>query len=247
VNNVEGVHEYPSLEEIQKALGVDLRDPSLLELALTHASFSEDHSRSNERLEFLGDAILAAVICEALYRLYPNMLEGDLTRIKSAVVSRRTCAAVARKMGLDKYVRLGKGITCQSDVPRSVLSDALESLIAAVFLDGGYAAARRFVLKHFRSVIEQAASAQQDQNFKSLLQHYAQKYLSQQPHYVVLDEQGPDHAKSFLIAVRLGERQFTPQWGRTKKEAEQKAAKEALIALGELPPEYKEETGSFQA
>lgn len=227
-------HNDERLREIQKVLGVQFRDPELLRLALTHASHSEDRHKSNERLEFLGDAILAAVICEALYRAYPDLLEGELTRIKSAAVSRRTCAAVARKLKLDSYILLGKGIASQASLPRSVLADAIESLIGAIFLDRGYATARRFVMKHFMPFVRQLASTQQDQNYKSLLQHYAQKNVGLQPRYVVLDEEGPDHQKRFLVAVELGSRQFPACWGQSKKEAEQKAARAALIALGQI-------------
>ncbi len=228
------------LEQCQERLGVRFKRPELLLAALTHASHSEDRLSSNERLEFLGDAILAAVICELLYREFPDMLEGELTRIKSAVVSRRSCARVAQKLDLHEFILLGKGVPNQSEMPRSVLADALESVIAAIFLDRGYQAARKFVRRVFRDEIRRFARNAIDENYKSLLQHYAQKHLGYPPSYVVLGEQGPDHSKSFLIAVRLGDKQYEPAWGRTKKDAEQKAARNALLAVGALEKQPEE-------
>ncbi len=222
------------LEQCQERLGYRFKNPELLRAALTHASHSEDRLNSNERLEFLGDAILAAVICELLYREFPDLLEGELTRIKSAVVSRRACARVADRLGLDAFVLLGRGIPSHADLPRSVLADALESIIAAIFLDRGYQSARKFVRRVFEPEIRRFAKGNADENYKSMLQHYAQKELGHPPSYVVLDERGPDHSKSFLIAVRLGEQQYPPAWGRTKKDAEQKAARNALLAVGVL-------------
>lgn len=225
------------LRDCQERLGYRFKNPELLQAALTHASHSEDRLSSNERLEFLGDAVLAAVVCELLYREYPELLEGDLTRIKSAVVSRRCCARVAERLGLQKYVLLGRGVPHDSSLPRSVLADALESIIAAIFLDRGYQSARKFVRRQFREEIRRLARSGSDENYKSMLQHYAQKHLGHPPAYVVLEEKGPDHSKSFLIAVRLGERQYEPAWGRTKKDAEQKAARNALAAVGALEPQ----------
>jgi ribonuclease-3 len=231
----EGLSEE-KLSQCQEAIGYRFRNPELLRAALTHASHSENRLHSNERLEFLGDALLGAIVCEFLFRHYPGLLEGELTRIKSAAVSRRICAQVARRLGLQQYVLLGRGITALGTTPSSILADGFESLIAAVFLDGGFEAARYFVLRHMEENLQRLAEDQRDENFKSMLQQYAQKEQGSAPTYVLLDERGPDHNKSFLVAVQLGNVRYAPMWGRSKKEAEQKAAREALRALGLLEP-----------
>jgi ribonuclease-3 len=222
----------PSVREaVEKVVGHRFRDPSLLALALTHASVTEDRLTSNERLEFLGDSVLGLIACERIYHRFPDMLEGDMTKIKSMVVSRATCAAVARATGLHSLLVLGKGMRHGGDPPTSLAAAVLESVIAAVYLDGGLDAARAFVGPHLDALIEEAALSGHQQNFKSVLQQYAQQNLSATPVYRVLDEQGPDHAKCFKICVEIDGRQFAPCWGQSKKRAEQMAALNALREL----------------
>ena len=205
--------------------------------ALTHASIADHRLSSNERLEFLGDAILGAVVCEELYREYPQHLEGDLTRIKSAVVSRLTCAKVSRSLGLQEFLLLGKGMATGAGLPNSLLSDVYEAIVAAIFLDGGMEAAKTFVIRTMGEEIEHVASSENCVNFKSQLQQHAQRELGGAPTYELLDEKGPDHSKCFMVAARVQARQFTGAWGRNKKEAEQRAARNALSELrGEAPP-----------
>ena len=134
------------LEKLQQRIGYDFKDRGLLLAALTHASGAEHRLASNERLEFLGDAILGAVVCEILYHQYPEYLEGDLTRIKSIVVSRLTCAKISAALGMQEFLILGKGMTTHPSVPSSLLADVFESLVAAIYLDGGDAAARAFIV-----------------------------------------------------------------------------------------------------
>lgn len=222
----------PSVREaVERIVGHRFRDASLLELALTHASVTEDRLTSNERLEFLGDAVLGLVACERIYRRFPDMLEGDMTKIKSMVVSRATCAAVARSTGLHSLLVLGKGMRNGGDPPTSLAAAVLESVVAAVYLDGGLDAARAFLGPHLDALIEEAAVSGHQQNFKSVLQQYAQQNLGVTPVYRVLDEQGPDHAKCFKICVEIDGRQFTACWGQSKKRAEQMAALNALREL----------------
>ena len=228
----------------EAAIGYTFADAKLLEEALTHSSMSGETPEvdvesngaklpksNNERMEFLGDAVLGLCVCTSLYRKYPHLREGDMTKIKSHAVSRETCAAVARKLGLEKHLILGKGMLMSRTLPTSLGAAALESVIGAIYLDGGYDVAAKFIEPLFGPVIDQAARSGHQQNFKSVLQQYAQQELGGTPQYRILDEQGPDHAKAFKICVEVGGRKFEACWGATKKKAEQDAA---LIALKEL-------------
>lgn len=220
-----------SVNKIESVLGYSFSDPSLLERALTHASIADDRLESNERLEFLGDAVLGYVVCEELYRQFEDLLEGELTKIKSAVVSRQLCARIAKSLGLDRMLSLGKGMQARDNLPSSLAAAVFESVIGAILLDGGIDEAKRFIVTHIAPHIEEAAASGHQQNFKSVLQQHAQARLDHQPVYILKSETGPDHAKKFEIAVQLGDRLFASSWASSKKRAEQKAA---LIALGEL-------------
>jgi len=227
----------PSLVACQRVIGYQFRQRPLLRSALTHASGADHRLASNERLEFLGDAILGAVVCDWLFREFPEALEGTLTRIKSVVVSRRTCSQVSRRLGLDAFLVLGKGMGSPDRTPDSVLSDVFESLVGAIYLDGGMEAAREFILRHLESEIAAAVSDQGGQNYKSLLQHSAQRQFGETPTYLLLDEKGPDHSKCFKMAAQIGPRRYAAAWGPSKKDAEQLAARNALCQLeGEQPP-----------
>lgn len=219
------------IDRAAKILDYQFSDLSLLEEALTHASSAGDRLQSNERMEFLGDAILGFVVCEYLYTQYTDLLEGELTKIKSAVVSRRACARIAQQIDLAEMLNLGKGMEARRSIPSSVAAAVFESVVAAIYLDGGMAPARRFILQHLIPFIEEAAVSAHQQNFKSVLQQYAQKSLPHNPSYVLLDEKGPDHAKAFQVCVEINGRRFGSAWANSKKEAEQKAA---LVALSEL-------------
>ncbi len=221
-----------NLERCQDVLRYRFKNPVFLREALTHASGANHRLTSNERLEFLGDAILGAIVCEVLFRLYPDYLEGDLTRIKSVVVSRNTCAKISRSLGLDEFLVMGKGMGSHEETPSSVLADVFESLIGAIYLDGGMEAAQRFILRHVEAEIESTADGTNGVNHKSNLQQVAQRQFGEPPTYVLLDEKGPDHSKCFKIAAQIGRQQFAPAWGRNKKDAEQRAAMNALSQLG---------------
>ena len=221
----------------QERLAYTFRNLDLLRSALTHASVANHRRESNERLEFLGDAVLGLVICRQLYDELPEALEGDLTKIKSAVVSRTACARAADALQLGETLALGQGMSDAADLPRSIVAAALESVIAAVYLDGGFDAASAFILRAMRRELDVALQSDHQRNFKSQLQQYAQRVMNCTPRYELLDEKGPDHAKCFEVAVAVGDQRFPAAWGPSKKEAEQKAAELALITLGEVEAE----------
>src|SRR4051812_21601189 len=182
------------------------RDHNLLKEALTHASIAVDRRSSNERLEFLGDSVLGLVVCHRLFEIYPEYLEGDLTKLKSAVVSRNTCAAVANAIGLTEMIFVGKGMSGRTGLaqrPNSLAAGALESIIAAIYLDGGLEASRVFILRHMEEHISLFAATTHQQNYKSLLQQHAQQVLGSTPVYELLDEKEPDRSKCFEVAVVL--------------------------------------------
>jgi len=226
------------LESCQRRIGYTFKDRNMLREALTHASGAEHRLTSNERLEFLGDAILGAVVCELLFRQYPDYLEGDMTKIKSIVVSRQTCTKISDGLGMQEFLILGKGMITHPTIPPSVLADVFESLIAAVYLDGGDQVAREFVEKYIGPEIELAAGGEVGGNYKSLLQQLAQREHGTTPTYQLLDEKGPDHSKCFKIAAQIGRHRYQAAWGRNKKEAEQRAARNALSELNQEPPPF---------
>lgn len=223
------------IEQRREAAQVILRytfsDPGLIDMALTHASTTENGLASNERLEFLGDAVLGIVVCERIYRRYPALREGEMTKIKSMVVSRDTCAKIARSIGLEPLLILGKGML-NGDLPASLSACAFESVIAAMYLDSNFDRVAQFLIPIVDPLIDRAAASGHQQNFKSVLQQYAQHHLGATPVYKVLDEKGPDHSKCFKVAVDVGGRRFEPCWGATKKKGEQEAALAALRELG---------------
>lgn len=225
----------------QEAIGYRFQNEALLTSALTHASSADSRIVSNERLEFLGDAILGLVICEHLYLIFPSLLEGELTKIKSVVVSRRTCSRISRGLGLERFLILGRGMATQDVIPSSVMAAVFESLIAAIYLDGGLEPARTFILDQTRAEIEKAAGGHHGGNYKSLLQQLSQKEFGAVPTYETLGEEGPDHSKSFRIAAVIGNLRYPPAWGRNKKEAQQRAALNALSQINGLEIPYPAE------
>ena len=222
---------WSDIEELlticESRIAYQFTDRRLLRRCLTHSSAAETRLDSNERLEFLGDSILGLVICEYLFLTFPELREGQLTQMKSQLVSRSTCARVAQKLQLQNLVLVGRGLC---EIPDSVLAAAVESLIAGVYTDGGLQAASQFILWSFED--ELAACCPRDsENHKSQLQEITQRQKSLTPDYLVMEERGPDHAREFCIAVRIENQVYAPAWGRSKKEAEQLAAKIAIQAM----------------
>ncbi len=230
--------EQNILEECQEAIDYRFHKPELLRAALTHTSGANTRAASNERLEFLGDSVLGLVTCERLFARLPDYQEGDLTKVKSVVVSRKTCAKFSQELGLGDFLFLGKGVSAYGEIPSNMLADVFESLVAAIFLDGGWTAAKEFVLRFIGPEIERVAAEAVCSNSKSQLQTVVQREYGGTPRYYLLDEQGPDHDKCFKVAAQVGEHRFPAAWGRTKKDAELKAAVNALAAINGEPIPY---------
>src|SRR6184192_1232117 len=218
-------------QRAEKVLGYTFKNLDLLQESLTHASIADNRLNSNERMEFLGDAVLDLIVCEELYKRFPNLLEGDLTKIKSAVVSRRTCAEVSKETGLIDLLIIGKGISAREQMPSSLAAAVYESIVAAIYLDGGFEIVKEYVLRTMKPKIDDISANINQQNYKAVLQQHAQKILGATPMYELLDEKGPDHSKCFEVCVAIDGKRFDSAWGPNKKMAEQKAA---LLALEEL-------------
>jgi len=200
----------------------------LRHLALTHASTGG--SEDNERLEFLGDAVLDLVVAEELFQHHLTADEGVLTEMKAWVVSREVLAEAARRLCLDEEVFLGNGMK-NRPLPRSVHANLYEAVLGAVYLDAGLEAARRFTLETLREPLDRGRRLEGVPNPKQSLQRHSQLATGSPPNYVVIDERGDAHSKAFLVAAQLGARRFPGAWGRTRKEAERWAAHEALLVL----------------
>lgn len=231
-----------TLQQIEQTVGYEFSDKEILARAFTHSSAVDNRVLSNERLEFLGDSVLAVVICQTLFERFPNYLEGDLTKIKSMLVSRGTCAKISRHLGLQKFLKVGKGMVSSRALSGSLAAGVLETAIGAIYIDGGFEEAHSFILRVFGSLIDGADAQQAQGNYKSLLQQYAQEKFNVTPAYVLLDEKGPDHNKCFELGVVVDDRHFTSAWGTNKKEAEQKAAFNALVELGVLEKPYEDDS-----
>lgn len=232
-----------ALQQIEQIVGYKFSNRNLLTKAFTHSSGVDNRLLSNERLEFLGDSVLAVVICQTLFERFPGYLEGDLTKVKSMLVSRRTCAQVIKHLGLQKLLKVGKGMASSRALTSSLAAGLFEAITGAIYIDSGFEAARSFILRSFAPLIERANAEQSHGNFKSVLQQYAQQQLDSTPVYELLDEKGPDHDKCFESEVIIAERHFPSAWGTNKKEAEQKAAFNALVELGILEGSLSEHDG----
>lgn len=231
------------LRKCERILGYRFKDRELLERALTHSSVARSRSESNERLEFLGDAVLGLVVCQALYERDERLAEGEMTRVKSWVVSRETCAQVSIDHGVTELMSLGKGLTNGGQLPQSISAALLEALIGAVYLDGGLEPARELILRLVGGYIDQALGDGHQKNYKSALQQHAQRRWGLTPEYVLLDEKGPDHDKAFEVAVSINGTHYPSAWGKTKKDAEQDSARLALSELGLLDESDKQDEG----
>lgn len=216
---------------LESALEYEFQDRELAVLALTHASIADTRLASNERLEFLGDAVLGLVVCELLYRDFGDWSEGDLTKVKSAVVSRRVCAKIADDNGLSDLLILGNGVETADSLPMSLRAAVVEAAIGAVYVDGGMRPARALVSRWVEPHIARFADCDNQGNFKSQLQHWVQRTMMSTPRYESLDEQGPDHSKCFEVCVVIDGERFPSAWGPSKKTAEQEAARRAIETL----------------
>jgi ribonuclease-3 len=225
------------LQHLERKIGYRFKNAPLAVQALTHSSAKDKDLPCNERLEFLGDAILGHVVSEYLFHHFPGYEEGELSTMKSIIVSAKTLSDKARELELEKIVILGRGLAEKRALPRSILCNAFEALVASLYLDGGLEVAQKFILSNLRMKVDEILKDEHEKNYKSLLQDYAQRHMSTIPSYRVMKEVGPDHKKMFQVVVELDGAQYGPAWGVNKKEAEQRAAKLALETLGLLTVE----------
>ena len=222
-----------STDELRAALGDPVLDPELLQRALTHRSFAYENGQlpTNERLEFLGDSVLGVVVTETLYRAHPDLSEGRLAKLRAAVVNARALAEVGRTLGLGSHVRLGRGEESTGGREKaSILSDTVEAVIGAVYIDGGFAVATDLVHRLFDPVIAAASTMGAGLDWKTSLQELAANASLGVPEYLI-EESGPDHQKTFTARVRVGTEIYGKGSGRSKKEAEQQAAETAYQAI----------------
>ena len=221
------------IRELQEKLGYKFADESLLIRALSHSSYvNENHSAgdSNERLEFLGDSVLGLVTAENFYTNYQKLPEGELTKLRAATVCEKSLAGFAQQLELGKYLLLGKGENLTGGRNRpSIQADAFEAIIAAIYLDGGMEEARKFVLKYIDEAIRQHQSFK---DYKTMLQEVVQRNPGEIVEYVLVGESGPDHDKRFAVEVHLNSNVIGKGIGKSKKRAEQEAAREALELMG---------------
>lgn len=228
-----------NFKKFQRLIGYPVRNQDVFVQALLHRSFLTRVNRpihSNERLEFLGDSILNLIVAEYLYHHYPDAEEGELTKVRSRLVNRKALAAYAKDIKLSDFILMsnsaaqsvGKG--CDT-----IIADTYEAVIAAIYLDGGYDAARRFVERQLLTALRDGSVITKDENYKSMLLEYAQSHGLGIPRYIILKEEGPDHDRTFTVEVLLHNEKRGSGSGKNKKEAEQAAASQALDNLEKLP------------
>ena len=223
-------------QALQQTIGITFRDASLLQQAFIHSSYINEnpgfHLPDNERLEFLGDALLSFVVAEKLYHEFPHCGEGELTEIRVLLVRQETLAHLALALKLGDYLYLGKGEEATGGRERQTnLADAFESLVGAIFLDQGLDAARDFVLSQLGGHLERVKAEGIGRNYKALLQEFTQAQFKQLPTYRVVEASGPDHEKGFTVEVVLGDRVLGAGSGKSKRAAEMEAARSAWEKL----------------
>ena len=225
------------MQELEKKLGYTFRNPALLSEALSHSSYANEHRNaklsSNERLEFLGDSVLGFVTAEYLFAGHPDLPEGDLTRIRAALVCEQSLYEVASKLELGRYLKLGRGEEAGGGRQRtSILADATEAVFAAVYLDGGIQPASALIHRVLLNAERESAVEERRKDYKTALQELVQRQADQVLSYRMVGEHGPDHAKVFSAEVLLNGTAIGSGSGHSKKEAEQSAARSALAYLG---------------
>lgn len=229
------------INALKERLGLSWRNEELLRLALTHSSYASENRfrghENNQRLEFLGDAVLELVISDYLYRSFPGYSEGELTRLRAAVVCEPSLARVARELELGRCLFMGRGEERSGGRERpSILADAFESLLGAIYLDQGLPAAAAVALGYLKNVLEDVLAGRMERDYKTELQELLQKESDVSIEYAILREEGPDHHKTFTAAVYCRGREMGRGKGHSKKEAEQQAACRALVGLGYIQP-----------
>lgn len=223
------------MEQLQKELRYTFKDLSLIETALTHSSYANEAKgavKCNERLEFLGDAVLSIVVSDFIFKNCPSLPEGELTKLRASLVCEKALAGYARSIHLGDYLKLSRGERHSGGAQRpSILADAFEAVIAAIYLDGGMENVRRHILRFVEPDIKNP-KPRKFKDYKTSLQEIVQRNPEEYLHYVLVGESGPDHDKHFQVEVRLNSNVIGRGGGKSKKEAEQQAAREALELMG---------------
>ncbi|MCF7938874.1 MAG: ribonuclease III [Spirochaetales bacterium] len=223
------------LQLFEKHAGIRFRRLELLNLAFSHRSFANENPGkygNNEKLEFLGDSVLGLVVCDYLFMELPEKAEGDLARIKSFVVSEDSLAQISRELRVDNFILIGKGEEYSGGrLKKALLADALEAIIGAYYLDSGFKASKKFILKYLVPEIDKVLQNKHKKDYKTLLQEYVQKNFRTYPRYNLVKKEGPDHDRTFVMEVIIQDKKYGPGNGKNKKEAEQSAAAIAYEAL----------------
>ena len=222
------------MNNLEKNMGYEFKNPSLLKIALTHSSYANEAGKGtkyNERLEFLGDSVLSVIVSEYLFEAFPNMPEGELTKLRASLVCEKSLAKFSEKLGVGDFLLLGNGEENSGGRTRpSILADAFEALLAALYLDSDMERARTYVLEFVKDALKESKPSFKD--YKTMLQEIIQQNREESVRYHLVGEYGPDHNKRFVVEVHLNSNVIGHGEGRSKKEAEQQAAKEALELMG---------------
>ncbi len=224
------------MDELERKIGYQFKDKALMKEAITHSSYAKErksrHIKYNERLEFLGDAVLSIVVSDYIFKHCPELPEGELTKLRASLVCEKSLFEFAKRIDLGKYLILSKGERNNGGAERpSILSDAFEALIAAIYIDGGYEPASKHILNFVIPAIK-SSKAKRNKDYKTTLQEIVQKNPGEKLEYVLVAESGPDHNKHFVVEVHLNSNVIGKGGGRSKKEAEQQAAHKALELMG---------------
>ncbi|HQM38790.1 MAG TPA: ribonuclease III [Clostridia bacterium] len=216
-----------SISAVEKAIGYIFRDKSLLSTALKHSSY--DKLENYEKLEFLGDSVLSVVISEFLFRTHSYLLEGEMTVTRAYAVCEESLSKACRNLGIDKYILVGmSAIGAKVNTNKSVIADAFESVIGAIYLDSGFDYVKSFIISNLNEFIVEYIKSGDNNDYKTKLQHLVQSQYQDEPKYVVKDEKGPPHDKTFIVEAQVMGKTYGNGKGKTKKEAQQSAAKDAL-------------------
>ena len=225
------------MQSLEKSLDYKFNNIKLLKNALVHSSYANEvrgDTYSNERLEFLGDSVLSVIVSEHIYNKYPNMPEGELTKLRASLVCEKSLCSFSRELGIGDYLLLGKGEDKNGGRERdSILADAFEAILAAIYLDGGMDCAKKHIFNTVLRDLEHHADEDSFKDYKTVLQEIIQRNPEENVSYILIDETGPDHDKMFTVEVRLNSNVIGQGSGKSKKQAEQMAACQALKLMGE--------------
>ena len=219
-----------NLVELEQKIKYEFKNIELLKKALTHTSYAYERGvESNEKLEFLGDSILEFISSEYLYLNYPKLKEGEMTKVRATVVCESSLYKIAKKLEFGKYLYLGKSeLATGGNDRQAILADSVEAIIAAIYMDGGIEPAKKFIVENFESEIENASKNVGQKDYKTVLQEKLQIHGDVKIEYIIINEKGPDHDKTFEAEVRCNSKKLATGTGKTKKQAEMKAAEKAL-------------------